>query len=435
MEGSLENRLYEAAAEGNTKSLQELLEQDKFVVDRVSFTSPNKTTPLHVATTKGHLAFVQQILNRNPQIAEELDSQQSSPLHIASAKGYLEIVNKLLSAAAHMCMSRDCQGRNPLHLAAMRGHVEILKALIQEAPRAAREKADRDQTVLHLCVKHGQLEALKILAPNLNDRIDTKDDDGDTILHMAVADKQTEIIQYLVESTKIDVYARNSHGQTPMDIVVQSQPEERNLQIKSILRLKYHNISYKTETHKMEWLTQRGADAIMVMAVLIATVAYQAGVSPAGGIWQETLTQDSNANPHRAGEAVMAYTHPQEYKNFLRSNTIAFFSSVTAILLMISGGPFTRKLYFWILIIIMWLTVISLSVSYAISIYVVTPTTVEKSMPRDLKIGVGVWFGSIGILFVGSRVKRLDKWLKEKGITNWWTRRSREVKNCSQEIV
>ncbi|KAG8375716.1 hypothetical protein BUALT_Bualt10G0129400 [Buddleja alternifolia] len=436
MEGSLEKRLYDAAAEGNTISLQELLQEDKFLLGRVYFACPSKS-PLHVATMNGQLPFVQQILNHNPHLAQQLDSLQSSPLHIASAQGYLEIVKKLLSAAPDMCLSRDCQGRNPLHLAAMKGHVEILKTLIQEAPSAAREKADRDQTVLHLCVKHGQLEALKILLPNLNDRINAKDADGDTILHMAVAVKQIEIIQYLVESTNIDVHAKNSAGQTAMHILDQSQPEERNLQITSILRLKYCYSNY-SQKQRVKWLTKKG-DAIMVTAVLIATMAFQAGLSPAGGIWQDNLTQDSNAiNPHRVGEAVMASNHPKAYKNFIRSNTIAFVSSVTTILLLISGLPFRRRLFMWILMIIMWLTVTSLSAAYAISIVVVTPKNEAKSLIHLLKIGLGVWFAVMGIFIVGNRVKRLKKWLKDKGITECWSRRCTniaEVKNTSQEIV
>ncbi|KAG8386928.1 hypothetical protein BUALT_Bualt03G0199800 [Buddleja alternifolia] len=274
MEGSLEKRLYDAAAEGNTISLQELLEKDKFLLDRVSFTSPNK------------------------------NSQQSSPLHIASAEGYLEIVKKLLSAAPHMCLSRDCQGRNPLHLAAMRGHVEILNTLIQESPSAARAKAGRDQTVLHLCVKHGQLEAFKILAPNLKGRIDAKDVDGDTALDMAVEDKQFEIIRYLVGSTEIDLNVRNSNGQTAIDILEEGQPGVDYIQIKNILRrVRRIDTKIQTQTQRiMKWLPEKG-NVIMVVAVLIATVAFQAGVSPAGGIWQENSTQNSHA---RAGEAVMA---------------------------------------------------------------------------------------------------------------------------------
>ncbi|KAG6437395.1 hypothetical protein SASPL_102310 [Salvia splendens] len=52
-----------------------------------------------------------------------------------------------------------------------------------------------------------------------------------------------------------------------------------------------------------DWLTKK-RDSVMVVAVLIATMAFQAAVSPTGGVWQD------NSSGHRAGEAVMAYKNP-----------------------------------------------------------------------------------------------------------------------------
>ncbi|KAG8386929.1 hypothetical protein BUALT_Bualt03G0199900 [Buddleja alternifolia] len=97
----------------------------------------------------------------------------------------------------------------------------------------------------------------------------------------------------------------------------------------------------------------------------------------------------------------------------MRSNAIAFVSSITTILLPMIDLPFRRRLYMWILIIIMWLTVTSLTVSYAIFVFVVTPRIVEKSMPSVLKIGLGLCFAVMGILLIWSIVK----WLEEKRTT------------------
>ncbi|KAG8384577.1 hypothetical protein BUALT_Bualt04G0132300 [Buddleja alternifolia] len=417
MEGSLlgvaEKRLYNAAASGDTKSLQELLEEDPFLLDRVSFTCPNKT-PLHVATMKCHRVFVQEILNQNPQLAEGLDSLQSSALHLASAKGYVGILKKLLSAAPDMCLSRDCQGRNPIHIAAMKGHCEVLAELVRTAPLAAREKVEHGQTVLHLCVKHGQLEALKILVPNLNELLDAKDDDSDMILHMAVRDKQTEIIQYLVGSTNIYVNSKNSKGQTAMDILDQNPTDSKNSEIKEILRPKLCN-SNNTQSQPVNWLTQK-RDTIMVVAVLIATMAFQACVSPPGGVWQENSTRDPHVNQYWAGEAVIAHSHPNAYKNFMFTNSMAFFSSVCIILLLISGLPFRHRLVMWILMVIMWLSVTSLSATYSISIVMVTPKKHMKSLVYVLEIGLAMWCVGMGILLVGNAVRLIDRWLKNKGI-------------------
>ncbi|KAK4412661.1 hypothetical protein Salat_2913200 [Sesamum alatum] len=428
LEGVSEKRLYDAAARGETTSLHELLEQDPLLLDRVSYTCPNKT-PLHVATLQGHLPFVQEILNRNPQLAEEVDLQRYSALHIASSKGYLEIARKLLSAAPDMCLSRDCQGRNPLHLAAMKGHVQVLAELVRKAPVAAREKLDRGLIVLHLCVRYCQLDALKMLVPFMNELVNSKDDDGESILHMAVRDKQIEIIQYLVGSTGIDVNAKNSEGQTAIDILEQNPTDATNVEIRKILTPRLCNSS-NTQTQQPEkWLAKK-RDAIMVVAILIATMAFQAGVTPAGGVWQEDSTNDSNgnpvSNPHWAGEAVMARNHPKYYKSFMRSNTVAFVSSLSTILLLISGLPFRRKLFLWILMVIMWLTVTSIAVTYAISALVVTPNKNKKSLSHDIEIAVIVWCCVMGILLVGNTARLIDRWLKNKGIIVWRPRRFRK---------
>ncbi|PIN21534.1 26S proteasome regulatory complex, subunit PSMD10 [Handroanthus impetiginosus] len=307
-----EKWLYNAAAKGDEKTLDELLKEDPLVLDRVSYTSPNKT-PLHIATIKGHLPFVEQTLNHNPHLAEELDSQQSSALHAASAKGYLEIVKKLLSAAPDMCLSRDSQGRNRLHLAAIKGHARVLEELIGMAPFAAREKMDRGLTLLHLCVKYGQFEALKILVLLMNQLLNWRDDDGASILHMAIRDKRIEIIQYLLGNTNIDVNAKNSKGETPMSLLDPNPPDTTTLEIRKTLTHKLCYSDINTRTQPVSWLNEK-RDAIMVVAVLIATMAFQAGMNPAGGVWQE----DSDA--HRAGEAIMARNHPKAYESFVRFN-------------------------------------------------------------------------------------------------------------------
>ncbi|PIN20017.1 hypothetical protein CDL12_07297 [Handroanthus impetiginosus] len=151
----------------------------------------------------------------------------------------------------------------------------------------------------------------------------------------------------------------------------------------------------------------------MVVAVLIATMAFQAGMSPAGGVWQE----DSDA--HRAGEAVMSRNHPKAYDSFVRFNVIAFLSSLTSILLLISGLPLIRRrLFMWILVPIMWLTVTSIAVTYAISIVMVTPEKQRRySSSHVIEIhGLAIWSGGMGVLLVGSTIQFIDWWLKNKGI-------------------
>ncbi|KAJ0724560.1 putative PGG domain-containing protein [Helianthus annuus] len=84
-----------------------------------------------------------------------------------------------------------------------------------------------------------------------------------------------------------------------------------------------------------DWLNNK-RNTLMVVTSLLATMAFQAGTNPPSGVWQD----DSTAYPpHKAGYAVMVRNHPNLYHIFLVSNTVGFVSTLSIILLLISGLP------------------------------------------------------------------------------------------------
>ncbi|KAL2545106.1 Ankyrin repeat family protein [Forsythia ovata] len=448
---TLENNLFEAAAEGNVNSLKKLLQEDPIILDRV-IVNNFFDTPVHVAAILGHVDFVREILRRRPEFTRELNARLSSPLHLASAKGYTEVVRVLLSANSHMCLARDRNGLTPLHLAAIKGRIDVVKELVRAKPDAALVTVDRGQTILHLCVKYYQLEALKLLVQTIGDQdfTNSKDSDGNTILHLGVADKQVETVDFLFKVSATEVNARNISGMTPMDILIRSRKDVKDEEIEESLKRggafgsmqnnsSVHNNrnmespgSYlffdqpdltsnipKNSWKKMfkqhdNWLEKKRS-ALMVVASLIATMAFQVGVNPPSGVWQDTSTPDSQGNPatdlHYAGFSILAHNYPKTYERFLIANTTGFIASLSIILLLMSGLPIRSRIFMWILMVITWIAITALALTYLVSIMVLAPDKeIEK---QSFLIGIGfavlIWLALMALLLIAHTIRLIIK--------------------------
>nr|XP_043626150.1 ankyrin repeat-containing protein At2g01680-like [Erigeron canadensis] len=420
-----ERLLYDASLEGNLTVLLMLLQEDPLILDKVTL-NHHDDMPLHVASMLGHIAFVKEILTRKPDLATDCDSQKRLPLHLASAKGRVEIVKALVKAKPETCLARDRDGRNPIHLAATKGQYEVVKVLVQAQTHAARSMVQQD-TILHLCVKHNQLEVLKLLIETMGDHkfVNTEDAYGNTILHLAVADKQIETINFLLLDTTIEVNASNENGEKAIDILALGPRDMKDQQIiQSLTRAGavgskkeslFGQISHKSRSKLVlenlrqynnkkdlknddDWLDKK-RNTLMVVASLIATMAFQAGTNPPSGVWQDGSSTDP---ARRAGYAVMVYNHPNLYHVFLVCNTVGFVATLSIILLLISGLPFLRhRVFLWILMVIMWIATASMSLTYLVAISVVTPKPESQTFKNIVNGIVLVWVGLMTLLVAG----------------------------------
>ncbi|XWS26638.1 hypothetical protein CRYUN_Cryun26dG0047900 [Craigia yunnanensis] len=453
----MEKRLLDAAMEGDIKSLQELLQEDLLILHR-SIVSCVSETPLHVSSMLGHAIFVQELLNLNPELASELDSQGCSSLHLASAKGHVEIVKELVKVDPQMCMVRNQDGRTPLHLAAIKGRVKVVRELVQASPESARVMTERDETALHLCVGSNRLVCLKSLVEEIrkddeDELVNRKDCDGNSMLHIAVGKKQIEIIKFLLTIPGLDINAINKNGFTVLDTLIQSPRDLRDMEIECILRdvgvlsskdlhiiapewvpspVKVPQITKSLVSHASteesnsrkpmikhkhtDWLGRKRS-ALMVVASLIATVAFQAAITPPGGVWQADETVDENGNPlehpRKAGTAVMAYSQDIEYGQFMIFNTLAFLASLSIILLLVSGLPIKRRRWMWIQMIIMWIAITAQVITYFISLRYMSPDSAAGMLRDVTEISVLAWLCLMGIVFIGN-VVRMNLWVLRK---------------------
>ncbi|KAL3535558.1 hypothetical protein ACH5RR_004019 [Cinchona calisaya] len=456
-EENMERKLSEAAVQGNVESLLQLLRQDPLILDK-SIVSCVSETPLHTASILGHVDFVKQLLSLKPELASELDSSCCSPLHLAAAKGYLEVVKELLRADSEVGSARNLEGRTALHVAVAKGRVQVVAELVRAVPELTRVLTDRGETVWHLCVKYNRLEVLKLLSSESvgkdDELVNWKDCDGNSILHVAVSKKQFEIINHLLTVYPIlEVNALTKYGTTALDILTQSPRDLRDMDIENSLRKAgalgvkalhlITNDGFQDTTNKLPQITKklssklsstkkpapkhkhtdwlgRKRSALMVVASLLATVAFQAGLTPPGGVWQDDdNVTDENGNPvlrrHIAGTSVMAYKASREYGIFMILNTVVFLSSLSIILLLISGLPLRRRRWMWFQMVTVWIAISAEVGTYFITLQHMSPKSmsVQTMLKEVTQISVLTWLSLMGVVFFGN-VVRMNLWILRK---------------------
>lgn len=87
-------------------------------------------------------------------------------------------------------------------------------------------------------------------------------------------------------------------------------------------------------------------DALLVVAVLVATTTYQVAANPPGGVWQDavlnkngTTSNTSNASTHYAGTDILGSYYPAYFIVFAVFNSIGFSMSLHMIKILTTNFP------------------------------------------------------------------------------------------------
>ncbi|MBA0629609.1 hypothetical protein Godav_024137, partial [Gossypium davidsonii] len=82
-------------AEGDINVLYELIQNDQYVLERIDHV-PFLGTPLHIATSVGHIEFMIKMMNLKPLFARKLNPGRFSPMQLALQNDKTQEVFQLL---------------------------------------------------------------------------------------------------------------------------------------------------------------------------------------------------------------------------------------------------------------------------------------------------------------------------------------------------
>ncbi|XP_017982194.1 PREDICTED: ankyrin repeat-containing protein At3g12360 [Theobroma cacao] len=417
------------------------------------------TTSLHVAASAGHTDVAKEILKARQEFSWKKDKHGCTPLHLSCSKGHLEITRELLRLDADLSSLQDNEGRTPLHWAAVKGRVNIIDEILSISIESAEMITKHGETVLHLAVKNNQYEAVRYLVENLNitKLVNLPDNDGNTVLHIATAGKLTTMVIYLLK-LGLDVNAINRKGFTALDVVESDasnsgalaivpalleagakrcdqlppgSPETQNIQESSPRNVPSVRPKETPETptqhqrrrhrhrhrrDKQLELQNEGLrnarNTITVVAVLIATVTFAAGINPPGGFNQIT------------GKSIVG--RQPSFKVFMACNIVALFLSLGIVIFLVSIIPFRRKSMMKLLAVthkVMWVSTSFMAAAYIAATWTIMPRAQGSIWVLVAVVSIGG--GCTMAIFMGLAV------LLARHLLRKWEWRKRRAKNGS----
>ncbi|KAL5763494.1 hypothetical protein ACOSP7_019758 [Xanthoceras sorbifolium] len=384
----MDERLKRSAEAGDVDALYSMISEDPDVMETLD-RLPLIDTPLHIAASAGNTHFAMEVASLKPSFAWKLNSRGLSPMHLALQNGHYQLVTSMITLIdSELVRVKGKWRMTPLHYVAQTENIELLAEFLSACPSAIEDLTVRCETAVHVAVKNCRLSAFKVLLGwlrrvNKEEILKWKDEDGNTVLHIATFTNQPKVVELLIGT--VNVNAKNFSGLTAMDIF-HLMGDSRSDEVGKILHrakakpaseisvcstsLAQFFIRDLTLTEKRDkylgvfgQTQKKSADSIrnivLVVAVLIATATYQAGLNPPGGYWQDdfnpqplsTINDTSPMTsvdqwrqgqvPHRAGKMIMA---PHYLFWFFTLNSAAFLASVWMILVLIAGLPYCNKL-------------------------------------------------------------------------------------------
>ncbi|KAL4601426.1 hypothetical protein ACB092_11G272400 [Castanea dentata] len=320
----MDERMKRLAENGDINAFYQLIREDEKLLEHIDERT-FADTPLHMAASAGQIPFAMEMMGLKPSFARKLNQNGFSPIHLALQNGHTELVRRLLQIDGDLVHVKGRERLTPLHHIVESGkHLDLLEEFLLVCPDSVVDVTGQNETTLHIALKYNRLEVFKFLVTWLGLNVyknaksyqrtvlNWKDDEGNTVLHVAVSKNQSQAVKHLLAwgYKFVDVNHKNLEGETAWDIL-QGKTQVENREIRDMLRraraksgsslstsnryAKYQRLpvsscfqflktDFKRDIRK---LSEERRSLLLVVAVLLVTVSYQAVLSPPGGLWQD----------------------------------------------------------------------------------------------------------------------------------------------------
>ena len=186
----------------------------------VGYFSPNErslvVTMFQKACSDGRLD-VMQCLVHHLQADPSIPDDGITPLHIASTKGHLAMVEYLLECKCDPLYKWN-DGNTPMNCAALEGHLNILQFLITKKNYSPLTKGRQSRTLLHNASQEGHLHIVKYLADMQEVDASCEDEVGLTPLHLACESGHMGVVKYLVSQKFCDPSISQPRTPSPIEL-------------------------------------------------------------------------------------------------------------------------------------------------------------------------------------------------------------------------
>lgn len=213
-------RLFNAAQEGNFKSVQTLIP----ISDLNARHGNVEFSALRQAAQNGHFNVVVALVNANADVNIK-DADGGTPLSIACETGKFNIVDFLLKNGAKEAITMKSKpsagGMSPLRQAAQNNHIAVTDLLLKNGAESSVDILDEQgMTPLFVASSKGHSECAALLI-GAKAGVNISNKRGFTPLHSACVLGQKGIVALLLQS-KADQTLKDDTGQTPLDCAKRS---------------------------------------------------------------------------------------------------------------------------------------------------------------------------------------------------------------------